>query len=45
MKRVFVIKLEVPAHVSDPIRELRWILKRLLRSYGFRCIDIRQEHG
>jgi hypothetical protein len=26
----------------DPIRNLRWILKGLLRQHGFQCTDIRE---
>jgi hypothetical protein len=28
----------------DPIRALRWLLKGLLRQYGTKCIDIREQH-
>jgi hypothetical protein len=27
----------------DPIRSLRWVLKRLLRQFGMRCVDIHKE--
>ena len=38
----YVLTLQARPGV-DPIRALRWLLKRLLRQYGFRCVDIRQE--
>jgi hypothetical protein len=34
---VFVVKLQ--SQRGDGLRGLRWVLKRLLRSYGFRCIS------
>jgi hypothetical protein len=40
--RKFVLKLQAVAGV-DEIKALRWALKRLLRGYGLRCIDIREE--
>jgi hypothetical protein len=27
----------------DAIRSLRWVLKRLLRQHGIRCVDLREE--
>jgi hypothetical protein len=33
----------VPLPGVDEIRALRWVLKRLLRQFGFRCTDIRKE--
>ena len=30
---------------TDPNRGLRAILKRLLRSYGWRCLEIRSANG
>jgi len=38
----FVLRLR-PLPAVDPIRELRWVLKRLLRDHGFRCISVRKE--
>jgi hypothetical protein len=38
----FIIVLEPEKRVVDPIRALRAALKRLLRSYGLRCISVEQ---
>jgi hypothetical protein len=27
----------------DPIRALRWLLKKLRRRHGMRCVDLREE--
>jgi hypothetical protein len=27
----------------DAVRALLWVLKRLLRQYGFRCVGLREE--
>jgi hypothetical protein len=40
-RRVYVLKLTSPD--GDDIRRLRWILKRLLRQFGLRCISIEIE--
>jgi hypothetical protein len=40
---VFVLKLRPEPHVTDSIKALRFVLKRLLRQYGMRCVDIREE--
>jgi len=40
--RVFVLKLRALPGV-DAVRALRHALKRLLRSYGLKCIDLREE--
>jgi len=37
----FVLKLQ--SIRGDGIRGLRHVLKRLLRTYGFRCISVRDE--
>ena len=37
----FILTLE-PLPNVDAIRALRFVLKRLLRGYGFRCVDIRE---
>ena len=29
----------------DGIRSLRWVLKRLLRQYGMRCVNLREEQS
>jgi hypothetical protein len=39
----FILTLEPLANVDDPIRSLRALLKRALRSYGFRCTSAREE--
>jgi hypothetical protein len=35
------LQLEPLPHV-DPIKALRFVLKRLIRQYGLRCTDIRE---
>jgi hypothetical protein len=40
---VFVVRIRPTRPNSDGIRGLRWILKTLLRRYGFICIDAREE--
>jgi hypothetical protein len=40
--RLFVLKLR-PLPGVDAIRALRHVLKRLLRTYGLRCVDLREE--
>jgi hypothetical protein len=42
LRPVFVLKLR-PLPGVDPIRALRWVLKRLLRDHGFRCISVSKE--
>jgi hypothetical protein len=42
---VFVIQLRPIRADSDGIRGLRWILKTLLRRYGFQCIDAREKQS
>ena len=39
---VFVLRLR-PEPYIDPIRALRHALKRLLRSYGMRCLSCEEE--
>jgi hypothetical protein len=41
--RVFLLKLRALPGV-DAIRALRSALKRLLRSYGLRCVSIAEVH-
>lgn len=36
----YVITLRPEPHVEDPVRELRHILKLLLRRFGFRAISV-----
>jgi hypothetical protein len=38
---IYVLKLQSTG--GDDIRGLRWILKILLRRYGFKCIEVREE--
>jgi hypothetical protein len=40
---VFILRLR--GNGRDDIRELRWILKILLRRFGLRCIGISQEQA
>lgn len=39
---VFVLRLR-PLPQTDAIRELRALLKRALRSHGFKCLSVEQE--
>jgi len=41
---VFALRVRAEPGV-DAIRSLRAWLKRGLRSYGLRCVDVRQERG
>jgi hypothetical protein len=41
---VFVLRLQLPPDGASA-RRLRWVLKRLLRSYGLRCLSIEEEHS
>jgi hypothetical protein len=41
---VFELKLEGTPGTAG-IRDLRWLLKRLLRQHGFRCTDAREIGG
>jgi hypothetical protein len=41
-REIFVLRLIPLPHV-DAIRNLRWILKKLLRQHGFRCVSIKVE--
>jgi hypothetical protein len=38
----FVLVL-MPLPGTDPIRSLRWILKKMLRQYGMRCVGLHEE--
>jgi hypothetical protein len=38
----FLLVLQ-PLPRVDPIRALRWALKRLLRDHGLRCVSVREE--
>jgi hypothetical protein len=40
----FVLTLRAEAHVVPAITRLRAALKRLLKNYGLRCVDVRQQH-
>ena len=40
--RVFVLRLKAPRD-SSGIRKLRFLLKRLLRGYGLRCLSVEEE--
>jgi hypothetical protein len=42
---VFVVRLRSIRPNSDGIRGLRWVLKILLRRFGFVCIDAREEQS
>jgi hypothetical protein len=38
----YILVLEPLPHV-DAIRQLRWLLKRLGRQWGFRCVSIEEQ--
>jgi hypothetical protein len=40
--RVTYLLVIRPLPGVDPIRNLRWVLKGLLRQWGFQCTDIRE---
>jgi hypothetical protein len=40
---IFTVKLRPLPGVANPIRALRWALKRLLRDYKLRCIPVSEE--
>jgi hypothetical protein len=42
-QRIFVLRLQASANNAASTRSLRWMLKRLLRSYGLRCVSISVE--
>jgi hypothetical protein len=42
-KRIFVLRLQASANNAASTHSLRWVLKRLLRSYGLRCVSISVE--
>jgi hypothetical protein len=37
----FIVQLRPEIYCQDPVRELRWLLKRALRGHGLRCTGIR----
>jgi hypothetical protein len=39
--RIFVLRLKAPR--DGAIRKLRFLLKRLLRGYGLRCLSVEEE--
>jgi hypothetical protein len=39
--RIFVLRLKAPR--DGAIRKLRWLLKRLLRSYDLKCLSVEEE--
>jgi hypothetical protein len=39
---IYVLKLKAPRDNSG-IRKLRFLLKRLLRGYGLRCLSVEEE--
>jgi len=41
-RRVLVLRLKAPRDNSG-IRNLRFLLKRLLRGYGLRCLSVEEE--
>ena len=43
-RSTFVLRLEAKPGAAG-IRQLRWLLKALLRRHGFRCLDAREVRG
>jgi hypothetical protein len=41
-REIFVLRL-APLPGIDAIKNLRWVLKKLLRQHGFRCVSIKTE--
>jgi hypothetical protein len=39
-KYVITVRPEANCREDEAIRGLRWLLKRLLRQYGLRCIEL-----
>jgi hypothetical protein len=42
--RTFVLRLRSLRSDDQAIRELRWVLKKLLRQCGFRCLSLKEEN-
>jgi hypothetical protein len=40
---IFTLKIE--GKPGTAIRDLRWVLKTLLRQHGFRCVEAIEERG
>ena len=40
--RIFVLTLRAKSDDKSTLRELRWVLKALLRAHKLRCVDIRE---
>jgi hypothetical protein len=41
---IFMLTLQLMHDGVDEIRALRFVLKRLLRQYGLRCVTLRELH-
>ena len=41
-ERIFVLTLRADRDDASTIRELRWVLKALLRAHKLRCVDIQE---
>jgi hypothetical protein len=41
-KDIFIVELRAEPDCTDPIKALRELLKRALRSWGLRCVGISQ---
>ena len=41
-QRIFVLTLRAASDDQSTIRELRWVLKALLRQHQLRCVDIQE---
>ena len=42
---IYVVTLRPEQHVADPVRALRRALKILLRRFGLRAIEVREDGG
>jgi hypothetical protein len=40
---VYTMRLQPDKHVIDPIKALRWALKRLLRDHGMKALSVEEE--
>lgn len=40
--RTFLLKLRSLRPDDQAIRDLRWVLKKLLRQWGFRCVSVEE---
>jgi hypothetical protein len=43
--RIFVLRLQSLLPDRETTRNLRWVLKKLLRQWGCRCVDVEEIHN